>query len=157
MSIEEYAKSGMAENNWLTRTLAHKSDDAVLTDDDLQKAVGIVRRKFLVGLLSEKDETMDRVERYFGWKFRINPKNQEICRAKLLGAGTNANLEHKNEKPLPGTLAYDLLASENLYDLLLYKDISTLFVEQRAFFNDTSDGFRLKDATCCKCEAPPTC
>lgn len=153
MSIEDYAKSGMAENNWLTRTLANRSDEAVLNDDDLQKAIDIIRRKFLVGLLSEKEESMERVEKYFGWKYRVNPKNQEICRARLLGAGSNTNKENTGEKLTPGTSAYDLLANENLFDLKLYDMVTTLFVEQASYFSTVPDGFRLKDATCCKCEA----
>jgi len=63
MSVEEYAQSGMAENNWLTRTLANKSDDAELSDDDVNKAMDIIRRKFMIGLLSRKEETMERFEK----------------------------------------------------------------------------------------------
>jgi hypothetical protein len=153
MSIEDYAKSGMAENNWLTRTLAHRSDEAILTDDDLQKAIDIIRRKILVGLLSEKEESMERIEKFFGWKYRVNPKNQEICRARLLGAGINTNKENTSEKLTPGTSAYDLLANENLFDLKLYDMVTSLFVEQSSYFNAVPDGFRLKNATCCKCQA----
>lgn len=153
MSIEDYAKSGMAENNWLTRTLAHRSDEAVLTDDDLQKAIDIIRRKILVGLLSEKEESMERIEKFFGWKYRVNPKNQEICRARLLGAGINTNKENTSEKLTPGTTAYDLLANENLFDLKLYDMVTTLFVEQSSYFSAVPDGYRLKNATCCKCQA----
>jgi hypothetical protein len=39
MTIEEYAGSVMAENNWLTQTLVNKSDRAKLTDDDVNKAM----------------------------------------------------------------------------------------------------------------------
>ena len=154
MSLEEYSRSGMAENNWLTRTLVNKGDDAELTDSDVNLAMDIVRRKFIVGLLSEKEETMERFEKLFKWKYRVNPENQEICRNKLLGSGANANTSHKKENPGPGTPAYDLLAKENIYDLQLYDYVRALFAEQAAFVAGIPDGFRLDGATCCKCEVP---
>jgi hypothetical protein len=157
MSVEEYAQSGMAENNWLTRTLANKSDDAELTDDDVNKAMDIIRRKFMIGLLSRKEETMERFEKFFGWKYRINPTNQENCRVRLLGSGANANTEHKKEKPKPGTPAYDLLANENLYDIQVYEYVESLFDEQAVFVEGIPDGFRMEGATCCKCGEKPTC
>jgi len=157
MSLEEYARSPMVENNWMTRYLSNQIAGD-LTDRNVQIAMDVVRRKFLVGLLTKKEETMERLEKYFGWKYTVNPENQETCRQSLLGTGanTNTNTEAKKEKPKPGDPAYDALAHQNNYDIMLYTYIETLFEEQRQFVQAIPDGFRLEGATCCKCGVP-TC
>lgn len=141
MTIEDYAQSSLFKSNWLTRTLVNKQGgEEKLTAEDLKVAMDIVRRKILVGLLSKKEETMERFEKYFGWKYRINPKIQEECRTRLLiGSGVNANKQqNKREVLQPGTQAYDLLAWGNVYDMQLYSYIETLFLEQHANFSAIS-------------------
>jgi hypothetical protein len=156
MSLEEYARSNVVENNWMTRYLSNQIEGD-LTDNNVKIAMDVVRRKFLVGLLTEKQETMERLEKYFGWKYSINPTNQEICREALLGTGANANTNAvKKEKPKPGDPEYEALALQNTYDIILYDYIETLFVEQGQFVAAIPDGYRLEGATCCKCGVP-TC
>ena len=155
MSIAEYAKSRYAEFNWLTRYLSNEMKGD-LTNAHVLTAMDVVRRKFLVGLLNRKEDTMERIEQYFGWKYSVHPVNQEKCRSELLKNGANANT-HKKEKPQPGTSAYELLASLNKYDIQLYNYIEKLFDEQAQFVKGKSAGFRLDGSTCCKCEVPPQC
>jgi len=152
MSLEDYAESGLPENNVLTRTLVNKTT-ADLSDGDVQVAMDIIRRKILIGLLSKKEESMERFEKYFGWKYSIHPNNQEKCRKRML-----ATMPADLEEPLkPGMSAYDMLASVNHYDMQLYEYVETLFVEQAAFVDGIPDGFRMNDAACCKCQTPPSC
>lgn len=155
MSLMEYAESNRAEYNWLTRALSGAKFRNV-TETHLQAAMDVVRRKFLVGLLTKKDETMERIEKFFEWKYKVNPKNQEICRENLLANGANANTQ-KGEQALPGTPAYDALYSLNELDIRLFKYIETLFEEQAYLFQTKKDGYRLDGATCCKCTDPPEC
>jgi hypothetical protein len=155
LSLREYAESNHADYNWLTRELSGAKIRNV-TEEHLKIAMDVVRRKVLVGLLSKKEETMERFEKYFEWKFRVNPKNQEICREGLLSKGSNIN-EHKDEIAIPGTTTYQLLASLNKLDLQLYQYIEVLFEEQAAFVKSKHDGYRLEGATCCKCTVPPSC
>ena len=64
INILEYFKSGMGENNWMTRFLSNtfKRD---LNNDDLEVAKEVLRRKCLVGLMSQKAESFDRIQQYF--------------------------------------------------------------------------------------------
>mmetsp|Transcript_45530 Transcript_45530/g.67102 ORF Transcript_45530/g.67102 Transcript_45530/m.67102 type:complete len:785 (-) Transcript_45530:275-2629(-) len=153
MSISEYAKSPVVENNWMTRYLTQQPEGD-LSEANIQVAMDIVRRKFLVGLLSKKEESMERFEKFFGWKYFINPKNQEKCRESLLGGGSNSN-QKKMEKPQPGSEEYELLAWQNQFDIQLYEYIVTLFDEQKGFVEHIPDGYRIEGTTCCKCEADP--
>jgi hypothetical protein len=153
-TIEEYAKSGKIENNWLTRQLSNQlSGD--LEDVHVQKAMEVIRRKFLVGLMTEMEKTMTRLERYFRWTYHVNPKNQEICRDDLLNGGSNSNSKNKKEKPKEGDPAYDLLLAQNQYDMQVWGYIESLFEEQEQYVQDIPEDFRNVDATCCKC-GPPT-
>jgi hypothetical protein len=126
-----------------------------LTEANLQKAMEVVRRKFVVCLMTQIEPSMTRFEKFFRWKFKVNPPNQEACRAKFMGTGSNSNKANKKPLPKEGEPAWDLLAHQNNFDLQLYKYIEQLFVEQEAFISGMPDDFRNIDATCCKCD-PPT-
>jgi hypothetical protein len=155
MSLREYAESNHADYNWLTRELSG-AERRNVTEEHLQIAMDVVRRKILVGLLSRKEETMERIEQFFEWKFRVNPKNQERCREGLLAKGSNINAQ-KEEIALPGTSTYQLLVSLNKLDLQLYHYIEVLFDQQAAFVKPKNDGYRLEGATCCKCTNLSSC
>jgi len=154
MTIEEYAQSPKIENNWLTRQLSNKPEGD-LADEDLDLAMEVIRRKFMVGLMSEIEATMERFERFFRWKYHVNPPNQEKCRETLLSGGSNSNSKNKKNKPKPGSEAWELLSWQNQFDLRLYEYIESLFKEQEQFVADIEVGYRNIDGTCCKCD-PPT-
>jgi len=156
MTLKEYVRSEYVEYNWLTRYLSGVDKQEVLTQEHMRAAMDVVRRKFLVGLLSRKEETMERLEQFFEWTYRVNPKNQEICRDKLLNSGANANV-NKGEKATPNTPTYEMLLSLNKYDIQLYHYIESLFDEQADFVKHKKDGFRMEGATCCKCHRYPQC
>lgn len=61
-SIKEYAQSSRIENNWLTRQLSNQLAGE-LAEEDLELAKEVVRQKFLVGLMTEIEPTMDRCEK----------------------------------------------------------------------------------------------
>ena len=153
-SIEQYATSTKIENNWLTRQLANVPGGD-LTEEHVAKAMEVIRRKFLVGLMTEMKATMERLERFFHWTYRVNPANQDICRSELLDGGSNSNSKNKKNKPEPGSKEWDLLAAQNQFDLQVFGYIESLFKDQEQFVQDIPADFRNIDATCCKCD-PPT-
>lgn len=153
-SIKEYAQSAKIENNWLTRQLSNRLAGE-LSDKDLRLAMEVVRRKVLVGLMTDIETTMGRCEQFFRWTYHVNPTNQEKCRDTLLHGGSNSNKANKKDKPEPGSEDWELLAWQNQYDLQLYEYIEVLFQEQAQFVADIPADFRNIDATCCKC-GPPT-
>ena len=42
---------------------------------------------FLAGLLSKRKESMKHFNKYFGWKYKFMPTNQEACRMDWLVKG----------------------------------------------------------------------
>ena len=152
-TLEQYATSEIVENNWMTRQLSNQLGGE-LTDENLARAMEVVKNKFMVGLMSNIEPAMTRFEKYFRWTYRVNPANQEACRERLMFGGSNSN--KANKKPLAqGDPAWELLAQQNNFDLKLYEYIETLFEEQESFVQGLPDDFRNVDATCCKCD-PPT-
>lgn len=124
MTIEEYAKSGRVEENWMTRFLVNKKSDP-LGPDDVILAREILRRKFLIGLLSRPVESMKRFQDYFGWT--INTPEQTQCVGNLLRDGVN---KHEHPPIERGGEAWNQLLKNNKYDLELYMYSVQLFEEQ---------------------------
>ena len=149
-SLEQYAVSDVVENNWMTRQLSNQiSGD--LSEENLRNAMEVIRSKMLVGLMSKIEPSMTRFEKFFRWTYHVNPTNQETCRERLMGGGSNSN--KANKKPLgEEDEAWGLLALQNNFDLQLYDYIEKLFDEQEAFVTGMPDNFRNIDATCCKCD-----
>jgi len=147
MTIIEYADSHLVENNWLTRQLSN-TPEGDLTDEHFNLAMEVVRRKVMVGLMSEIEATMERYERLFRWKFHLNPKAQENCRERQLSD------KEPSLALTPGSKAFKSLSLQNNYDLLVYEYAESVFVEQEQFVADIEVDYRNVDGTCCRCDQP---
>lgn len=125
MSVEEYALSGKAEENWMTRFLVNKLEGPLSTEDIILSRE-ILRRKFLIGLLSFMEESVARFERYFNWNVQ-SPDMQE-CVGKVW---TNKQQHPKLEI---GSPAWNALITINNYDMELYMYAEELFQQQGQIF-----------------------
>lgn len=124
MTLEEYAKSGKAEENWMTRILVNKKSEP-LGPNDVVLAREILRQKFVIGLLSRTDESMKRFANYFGWN--INTPEKHNCVNQMLSNGIN---KHNHPAIDRGGEAWNRLTENNRYDLELYMYAVQLFEEQ---------------------------
>ena len=125
---------------------------AMLTHDDLDAAKEVLRRKFVVGLLDEKAESLRRFERFFGWdaagaasvhllederaaeamraaRFRRAVDGE--CRERTLhwdweGRGPGGQQRTVEE----GSLEWGLVEGRNRMDVELYEYALQLFDEQ---------------------------
>jgi len=130
ISIEEYFKSGSGENNFITRYLTG-GFTKVLTEQDLNVAKEILRRKCIVGLLEEKVESMRRFEKNFGWKVTKSQEKFE-CREKRLQWGWS--MYHQHDLVKEGSVVWDLILKLNEFDMQLYEYARLLFQDQRRLF-----------------------
>lgn len=123
ITIQKFYKQGFAENNWMTRFLTNELTKGELDDNDLNIAKEILRKKCLVGLLEEKGETLERIQKYFGWR----PKNEEDqnCLEKKLE--WTWPMKHKHPKVEHDSRAWRLIAAANKYDMKLYEYAKELF------------------------------
>jgi len=130
LTIEDYFRGGIAENNWMTRFLTGELIKGELDEYDLDLAKEILRRKCLVGLLKEKGESFARVETYFGWHLKSEADRE--CHEKKLD--WLWPLKHRHEDVQEGTELWDLIMRQNVYDVQLYEYAQLLFKEQAQFF-----------------------
>lgn len=123
ISIQKFYKSGFAENNWMTRFLTNELTKAELTDNDLNIAKEVLRKKCLVGLLEEKGETFQRIQKYFGWS--LKSEEDTNCFEKKLE--WTWPMKHAHQKVEHDSRAWRLIATANKYDMKLYEYAKELF------------------------------
>ncbi|KAK1741223.1 hypothetical protein QTG54_008475 [Skeletonema marinoi] len=150
-TLERYARSTYVENNFVTRQLSNQLQGP-LDESHYRKAVEIIRDKFLVGLASQIDQSLDRYEKYFRWTYRIQPKSQEACRKRILLEESAAEKKMKRRMPKEGDPIWAWLLHHNAFDLRLYAYVERLFEEQAVFVKGARENFRNIDTTCCRCE-----
>ena len=124
MTIEDYAKSDRVEENWMTRFLTGKKTEP-LGPHDVVLAREILRRKFVVGLLSRTDESVKRFIDVMGWD-TSKPERME-CINNLVHNGMN---RHEHPPIERGSDVWDKLMEYNKYDMELYIYAVQLFQEQ---------------------------
>lgn len=125
-SIEDYAISEFAEDNWMVRFLTNKMTQ-MLTQDDLNVAKEILRRKVIVGLVLDVRGAVERYFSYFGWDYNTLNPEQQNCLNKYLATGSNQNAHDIVEE---GTMGWRILRANNLLDLELYDYVLQLYEEQ---------------------------
>lgn len=126
ITIERFYRGGFAENNWMTRFLTNELTKGEITENDLNIAKEVLRRKCLVGLLEEKGETFKRIQKFFGWR----PKDEEgqDCFEKKLE--WSWPMKHKHPMVEEGSRAWQLIRTANKFDLRLYDFAKKLFIQQ---------------------------
>mmetsp|Transcript_38953 Transcript_38953/g.71401 ORF Transcript_38953/g.71401 Transcript_38953/m.71401 type:complete len:1095 (+) Transcript_38953:195-3479(+) len=126
ITIDQFYRNGFAENNWMTRFLTNELTKGELTENDLDIAKEIIRQKCLVGLLEEKGETFERIQKYFGWRPK-NEEEQDCLEKKLEWAWP---MKHKHPTIEDGSRAWQLILAANKFDLRLYEFAKELFSQQ---------------------------
>jgi hypothetical protein len=163
MTLEEFITSQQYDgqpriyDNWMVRSLTGKiSRHFALSDQDLEVAKQVLRRKCLVGLTDKMEESLHRFQLYFHWPLVGIPRKNsstadtstidgyllsgEQCKQKFLRE------ERKNENPKhpiieKGTSLWNQLAHIHRYDVELYTYVEYLFDQQESFFSKLSTNF----------------
>jgi hypothetical protein len=135
--MKEFFNSSKAENNWMTRILIKKITGPLYLED-LDLAKEILRRKCLIGLMTQKEASIRRFEAYFGWDKKTAAPGVSDCKEKLLFWGW----ANKNEvAPIvveEGTDAYELIMRHNEFDLELYEYAKELYKVQGEMFSSAT-------------------
>ena len=137
MSISDYAKSNRVENNWMVRFLSNKMSGP-LENGDLVLAKDILKHKFIVGLLDQKEESLQRFNMYFGWntqpaRNKLDPTERHKCIQRNLAQAPASN-KFATVPVKEGSKEYKLLLLQNSFDMELYIYAKQLFQEQRSYF-----------------------
>jgi len=130
MDIDEWLEGRESTGGYMVSLLVNKDRRETLTDDDLEMAKEILRTKFIVGLVTEMEESVNRFDQYFGWS---DNELRSECQDRFIVKGVNKN-SHNGVKP--GSDTWNKLTELNRYDLQLYQYAVQLFEEQAEFFSE---------------------
>lgn len=152
MSLTEWASRQRGEDNFMVRKLVGKDPKAELGPDDLNLAIEIIRRKFLIGLLDRYQESIHRFNVYLGVDESL-PRNQqcinEFTESKKSDTRGKKNEGNSYEHPevKEGTQAWKSLAKIHSYDVALFKFIRTEYGQQAKLFEEATEQVADKSTT----------
>jgi len=170
MSVLEWAEKHNHDENFLVKKIVGKKLTEKATMADLIIAKEIVRRRFIVGLLDEMEESVHRFNVMLGvdesddktkecmtevfgtTKDESDKSGEEVDSVESQGDGgdeeentveinTNSN---KHPQIVEGMPEYKVLAESNSLDMILYEYIRLLFKEQRSIINRHAREARLQ-------------
>ncbi|KAL9183182.1 hypothetical protein ACHAXT_004969 [Thalassiosira profunda] len=128
MTVDDYAKSELIENNWMVRILS-ESMTGPIDMDNLEIAKEVLRRKFIVGLLDNKRGSFARFDHYFKWKDSPHYEKEFGCRKQLMDE------KYVSRHPIRrDSETWKLLLEQNRYDVHLYDYAKELFAQQSYIF-----------------------
>jgi hypothetical protein len=143
MTIEQYAQQDtLVVGDWMVRMIVDKLNNIErqpLVPEDLLIAKELLRKKCLVGLLSNMEESIARFETYFGWPLQdLYIRGQfkmtgDDCKRQYFAGETKEN-SNKHPKILPGSDTWNLLSKAARYDMQLYSYAVELFEAQKSLF-----------------------
>uniref|UniRef100_A0A7S4HHZ9 Sulfotransferase domain-containing protein n=1 Tax=Odontella aurita TaxID=265563 RepID=A0A7S4HHZ9_9STRA len=141
MTLLEYSEHH-SEKDWMVHMLAGKTRGPA-TEEDLEVAKEVLRRKCLVGLVHRMDESVQRFESYFGWDRRADPddkvksRQRKRCTENLLHGGANRGQEHPRAEE--GSEEWEVLMRANRLDIQLFEYAEGLFEEQGRLFEEEEE------------------
>lgn len=128
----------MTEDNPLTRSLSsNKSSE--LRKADLQVAKEILKRKFIIGLYDQIQNSIERFEKFFGWQITDEARS---CQSNELERESSAHYNKYSNRKHPGLTpgALDVIKSKSGYDLELFEYAKFMFRHQGLALFDIRDG-----------------
>lgn len=141
IEILDFAKTRNVDNNQMVKKLAGIPLDGTANEDDLRLAMRTVRKRFVVGLMHEMEESVRRFNVVLGVDEDV-PENRE-CMDHFFHKSLGARKHNSHEHPhvARGTPAWNALASKNALDIRLYEFVLKLFDEQKELIQFYADSF----------------
>mmetsp|Transcript_13745 Transcript_13745/g.29873 ORF Transcript_13745/g.29873 Transcript_13745/m.29873 type:complete len:370 (-) Transcript_13745:146-1255(-) len=151
MEIVEWATHHNLDENFVVKKILGKKLSEPVDIGDLVLAKEIVRRRFIVGLMNDMEESIRRFNIILGLSY-ADEKGQS-CREEYFGTSTkkeasavvdigDGNTKAKNDmnsNPHPkvkeGSPEYNLIAERNALDMILYNYITLLYSEQKGLID----------------------
>jgi len=127
MDIETYFETRSGNGGYTVSLLLNKKRGDPITEEDVTLAKQILKDKYLVGLVTKMEESIDRFDNFFGW---YENDFRSSCIKQYIHHPVNNN-PHKVVKE--GSRAWDLAVEKNWPDMELYDYAVQLFEEQGNF------------------------
>lgn len=141
MSLVEYAKSSMIEDNYMVRVLTNTTKERSITQNHLEVAKEIIGRKCLVGFLDRMSEAMEHFAKFFRWEEvksidtlhgQMESKERDAeskweCLRNATAHGANRHAYARLTDP--ASEAWLLLQGKDIYDLQLYEFARAMYAK----------------------------
>merc|ERR1712232_724701 len=138
----EFAKNKNTDNNYMVKTLAglKSTDDA--TEADLRLAMRTIKKRFVVGLLDDLEESVRRFNLVAG--IDGSDKENRKCMNHFLHNSVGARRHNSDSHPKvdPGSATWNALAKTNALDVQLYEFVVDLFAEQEEIIRSYEESLR---------------
>ena len=149
MTLLDYIQSNKTDlrvDNWMTRYLSRRIKGP-LEERHLQLAKDILKTKCLVGMSANMTESINRLAIYAGLgdaanrinNIRGNDTSWSDC---VDDYNKNRVNEHKHESFKPGSVEWELLAKENVFDVQLFTFAEQVWSEQSDMIKQMENEFR---------------
>ncbi|KAL7525938.1 hypothetical protein ACHAXR_004378 [Thalassiosira sp. AJA248-18] len=154
MDIVEWATHHNQDENFLVKKIVGKKLADVADIGDLVVAKEIIRRRFIVGLMLDMEESIRRFNIVLGldnigeqgqlcMKQYFGPKENKEVKAETPAEGndeekskaTNDMNSNPHPKILEGSPEYNLIAERNSLDMILFNYITLLYAEQKTLID----------------------
>lgn len=137
ITVEQYYNDRPHEQNWLVRYLTNFRYGEV-TDEHLELAREVLRRKCVIGLYERIEESMQRFESMFGWNVDPARISQfETCQSDMIEAAEDRDSSMSSELGdvgQEGDAVWNFFLEKNSYDMNLYEYAKSLYEEQASLY-----------------------
>lgn len=142
MSIVEWATSHNHDENFMVKKIVGKNLLDPVDIGDLVLAKEIVRRRFIVGLMNDMEESIRRFNIILGLDLTnergqqcmndyFGPKDEKKANGDLKTKGNDSMNSNPHPKVVAGSSEYQVIAQRNSLDMTLYNYITLLYEEQK--------------------------
>jgi len=131
ITVETFARDKNTDNNYMVKKLAGVGVGGTVTELHLRNAMRTIRKRFVVGLMDQMDESIHRFNILMGIN-ELDEENQQ-CMKHFFNdfLGSRKVTSNSHPKVVEGSPAWNILAETNALDIRLYKFIVNLFAEQK--------------------------
>ncbi|KAL3783294.1 hypothetical protein HJC23_007963 [Cyclotella cryptica] len=141
LSLLEWATHYNTDNNFFLTKLSGKKPSE-LRGQDLREAMKTLRRRFVVGLTDEMEESVRRFNRVMGVDEKS--ENKEKCMRLYFGKDVQKKMNaHSHPTISEGSPEWNALYAKNELDVRLYNYVVELFRAQSEILNDFTKQYLL--------------
>ena len=126
-TFHEYVRSKKyGPHNFMVRFLTNKVDNQELNEKDLEMAMSILERKFVIGLWEDLPSSIERFRKVLKLGTHVNNHDRAACQMVLVQEGKKSGFDPLEE----GTELFEILKAKNYWDMHLYDFARKLYFQQ---------------------------
>lgn len=133
IDVLEFAKKRNTDNNHMVKKLAGLGVNETATNADLQVAMRTIKKRFIVGLTDQMEESLHRFNIVMGINEDLEDINNRQCIEHFVHHSVAAKKHSENPHPKveEGSATWNAIVKRNALDVRLYEFVVKLFEEQR--------------------------